>query len=110
MPQQRTKVFVSYSHKDSAFLARLRIHLQPLIGQGLIDYWDDITIRPGQLWHDDIMQALATTKVAVLLVSADFLSPTDKTTFERLRPGHVGSHEGEGGINVARVEGCIRCA
>ena len=43
-------------------------------------------------------------------VSADFLGPTDKTTFERLRPGHVGSHQSEGGINVARVEGRIRCA
>lgn len=43
-------------------------------------------------------------------VSADFLRPMDKTAFERLRPGHVGSHEGDGGINVARVEGRIRCA
>ena len=43
-------------------------------------------------------------------VSADFLRTTDKTAFERLRPSHVRSHKGEGGVNVARVEGRIRCA
>ena len=43
-------------------------------------------------------------------VSADFFRPTDKTAFERSRLSHVGSHEGEGFINVSRVEGCIRCA
>ena len=43
-------------------------------------------------------------------VSADFFRPTDKTAFERFRPGHVRSHEGEGGVNVSRVEGRIRCA
>ena len=42
-------------------------------------------------------------------VSADFFRPTDKTAFERSRPSYVGSHEGEGSINVARVKGCIRC-
>lgn len=43
-------------------------------------------------------------------VSADLVRPTDKTAFERPRPSHIGSHEGEGGINVARVEGRIGCA
>ena len=43
-------------------------------------------------------------------VGADFFRPTDETAFERLRPGHVDSHEGEGGIDVTRVEGRVRCA
>lgn len=41
-------------------------------------------------------------------VGADFLGPTNKTPFERLRPGDVGGHESEGGIHVASVEGRIR--
>ena len=40
----------------------------------------------------------------LLPVSADLLMPTDKTTFERSRPSHVRCHEGEGGVNVPRVE------
>ncbi len=50
--------------------------------------------------------------LALLLrpVSADFFRFTDKTAFERLGSSHVGSHEGEGGINVARVESRIRCS
>ena len=43
-------------------------------------------------------------------VSAYFLMPTDKTAFERPRPSDIGSHKGEGGINVTRVEGYVCCA
>ena len=37
------------------------------------------------------------------------MSP-DKTAFERFRPSHVRSHEGEGSVNVPRVEGRVGCA
>src|SRR5947207_12494773 len=40
-------------------------------------------------------------------VSADLLVSTDKTAFERSRPSHVRSHEGEGRVNVPRVEGRV---
>ena len=40
-------------------------------------------------------------------ISADFFRPTDKTAFESFRPSHVRSHEGEGSINVSRVEGLV---
>ena len=43
-------------------------------------------------------------------VSADLLMSTDKATFERSRPSHVRSHEGEGSVNVPRVEGRVGCA
>ena len=43
-------------------------------------------------------------------VRANFVRSVDKTAFERFRPCHVGSHEGESGTHVARVESCIRCA
>ena len=46
------------------------------------------------------------TNFAPLLcpVGADFFRSVDEAAFERPRPLHVGSHEGQGGINVARVE------
>lgn len=43
-------------------------------------------------------------------VGADFFRPTNETAFERFGPGHIGSHQGESGIDVARVEGGIRRA
>ena len=43
-------------------------------------------------------------------VIADLLMSTDKTAFESSRPSHVRSHEGEGSVNVPRVEGRVGCA
>ena len=67
-------VFVSYSHKDAAFLDRLRIHLRPLEKQGLMDLWDDTKIEAGDRWKAAIEEALGRARVAILLVSADFLA------------------------------------
>ena len=67
-------VFVSYCHADAAWLDRVRIHLRPLVRQTGLDLWDDSRISPGQAWHEEISKALARARVAILLVSADFLA------------------------------------
>lgn len=73
MPE-RTKVFVSYSHRDREWLERLQVHLKPLVQSGAIDLWDDTRIEAGDAWRTEIEQALAETRAAILLVSADFLA------------------------------------
>ncbi len=67
----RDSVFVSYSHLDKAFLSDVKRHFKPFLNQ--INFWDDSLILPGQKWKEEISKAINKTKVAILLVSTDFL-------------------------------------
>ena len=71
---QRTELFISYSRKDRAFLERFWTHLSPLETQYGLERWDDSRIQPGDIWLDEIEQALERAQVALLLVSPDFLA------------------------------------
>ena len=67
-------VFISYSHKDEAWKDRLVTHLGVLQQEGILDLWDDRRIGAGEDWYHKIEEAIARASVAVLLVSADFLT------------------------------------
>ncbi len=69
--RNREKVFVSYSHLDKDYLVEIKRHFKPFLKQ--IDFWDDSKIQPGQKWKEEIKIAISETKVAILLVSTDFL-------------------------------------
>lgn len=83
--ESKTKVFISYSHRDVDYLSRLLVHLRPLEKQGLIDPWADTRLAPGDKWKDEIDRALTAANVALLLVSADFLA-SDFITDNELPP------------------------
>jgi hypothetical protein len=66
-------VFISYSHKDAKWLEKLKQFLRPLEEQELIRVWDDTEIRAGSDWLGDIRNALESARVAVFLVTQNFL-------------------------------------
>ena len=70
----RTKVFISYSHENKEEMERFLVHLKAAKQNKTIEWWDDTQIKPGENWHEEIRKAIASTRVAVLLVSVDYLA------------------------------------
>ena len=66
-------VFISYSHKDEPWKDRLVRQLRVLELEGAFVLWEDRQIAAGDGWRDQIATALDQARVAVLLISADFL-------------------------------------
>jgi len=70
----RPTIFISYSHKDEMEKDVLLSHLSVLQSAGLINLWSDDRIGPGTDWEVEIRQAIARAKVAILHITADFLT------------------------------------
>jgi hypothetical protein len=72
----RPTVFVSYSHKDRREKDTLLSHLGVLAGDDLInlDVWTDDRIPAGADWEAAISGAINKAQIAILLISANFLS------------------------------------
>src|SRR3712207_2746975 len=67
-------VFVSYSHVDAVWAQRFRVLLKPLVRRKRLRVWDDTEIRATERWHPAIARAIGRSRVALVLVSADFLA------------------------------------
>lgn len=67
-------VFISYSHQDEQEKDLLLKHLSVLQGAGLIDVWSDDRIAGGADWEREIRETMARAKVAILLISVNFLT------------------------------------
>jgi hypothetical protein len=67
-------VFISYSSADEREKEALLAHLGGLQQAGLIKTWSDDQISAGADWQKAIQQAIAQTRVAILLITANFLS------------------------------------
>jgi hypothetical protein len=70
-------VCISYSHEDPdpQWLGRVRAHLHPLEHDGLaVQVWDDSRIQSGKEWQTEIVKALRWSRIALLLISANFFA------------------------------------
>src|SRR5262245_36421660 len=70
--QKQTDVFICYSHHDKRYLAELLVHLTPLARDKQVAVWADTRLHAGDEWREEIRQALASARVAIILVSAHF--------------------------------------
>ena len=66
-------VFISYSHQDEVWKDHLVRQLRVLELEGAFALWDDRKIAAGDAWHPEIETAIESARIAVLLISADFL-------------------------------------
>ncbi len=69
----RTKVFISYSRKDTEWKDRLVKQLAALERRKLLEVWVDSQVKGGEDWYKLIHEAMLEARVAVLLVSEHFL-------------------------------------
>ena len=67
-------IFISYSHRDKDWLERINTALKPLVFNDIIVAWDDQSIAAGSNWLDEINRAIVSARIAVLLVSQNFLA------------------------------------
>ncbi len=73
MTTPKPSVFISYSHKDEEWMARLADHLRLYELEELLTVWEDRQIGAGQDWLPAIDSAIQGARVAVLLISNAFL-------------------------------------
>lgn len=66
-------VFISYSRKDEKEKDLVLSHLGVLQQAGLTDVWSDDRISAGADWQKEIDLAISQARVAILLISANYL-------------------------------------
>lgn len=70
----KVDIFISYSHADEVWKNEIQKHLRVLQMHGQVSIWDDRQIEVGEEWLPKIEAAISQARVAILLVSVDFLT------------------------------------
>lgn len=99
---RKPNVFLSYSHKDAQEKELLETHLGVLQTVGRLEIWSDDRIEAGGEWETEIDHAIANSSVAVLLITASFLSSPFINTKEV--PALLQKHK-DAGLTIVPVLG-----
>jgi hypothetical protein len=78
----RNGIFVSYAHAQAPLLDELTQMLAPVLRKHVLPYWSDRDIAPGDTWRDEITDKMERARVAVLLVTKEFLASVFVTSVE----------------------------
>ncbi len=70
----RTDVCVYCSSEDKKYSQELKKHFEYYRRKYNLDVWDDTRVLPGSMWRQEMMQALQSARVVVLLISVDFFA------------------------------------
>jgi len=73
----RKKIFISYAHaaeENTGWVSRIQTHLHGLTHSSDFEVWADTKIEPAQRWREQIEQAIKDTRIAILVLTADFLA------------------------------------
>ena len=70
---ERSKIFIAYCFPEKKWLDRVQAALDPAIGNGRCVVWDERKLKSGIAWKSELPEVLATTKVAMMIVSDLFL-------------------------------------
>lgn len=72
---EKNKIFISYSHKDDAWLEKVQTNLEVLKYNDFeFSLWDDTRLKGGNQWKFEIDKALSESGIAILIISTDFLA------------------------------------
>ena len=108
-PPERDQLFISYSHVDREWVDRLQKTIHPVVRSHGLRLWDDSQIEPGDKWKEEIETALAAAKVALLLVSSDFLASEFVTNSELPQLLQAAEEEGLRILWVPLRPSLVRC-
>lgn len=73
--EPRQHVFISYCRRERRWVDELLKHLRPLRRRGMVPTWlDSENIPPGSDWETELARGLRNAKVAVLLVTKNYLA------------------------------------
>ncbi len=70
----KAMIFISYSQQDEQLKDKLLSQLGVLKQTGLLEVWSDERISPGADWKTALARAIAQARVAVLLITANYLN------------------------------------
>jgi hemoglobin-like flavoprotein len=72
----RSAIFISYSHADRQWLERFENALRIGVNRDLYSIWSDEQIGAGEQWEPKIEANIASARLALLLVTPEFLQST----------------------------------